>query len=409
MVKPHILYPLSAGTWSEHSTGRSFTTTGWSPIHPSSVSSMPINLYSVFVRELQVPLNPRAIDQLFDLHNYNNDSDDYFSLFPNMTDDLSDKLLQEVTVPGTRWSCSKQGNKTCSREFLTTEAKVWFYFLRHSLMPTGHTSTLKMERVFLLACIMKGRSINVGKIICDQIRACANKKSGEIFFPTLICMLCRASGIVVTMVDDEYYSQGIISAYDLSRILPTPLTHPPRASSQTPYAQTYFTLLPTPAATPAFTLAQLHEHQQLYWEYVRDRDAANSQSLPWQRQQAGTPWLTFPHQILPDGSHTMEDDGDNVWSTPCTSGVVLSFYPSLSNELFFLPLVPSDFLCTIFIILPCRIGLFLFLLYWFLVYDCSIYGSSLCAMRTFLFLQFGGWCPFAWFSQMNQWLLFKRL
>lgn len=114
------------------------------------------------------------------------------------------------------------------------------------------------------------------------------------------------------MVDDEYYSQGIISAYDLSRILPTPLTHPPRASSQTPYAQTYFTLLPTPAATPAFTLAQLHEHQQLYWEYVRDRDAANFQSLPWQRQQAGTPWLTFPHQILPDGSHTMEDDGDNV-------------------------------------------------------------------------------------------------
>lgn len=51
------------------------------------------NAYFVFVRERQVPLNPWAINQLFYLHKYNNDADDYFSLFPNMIYDLSDKLL----------------------------------------------------------------------------------------------------------------------------------------------------------------------------------------------------------------------------------------------------------------------------------------------------------------------------
>lgn len=167
------------------------------------------------------------------------------------------------------WTYSKQGNKTCRCEFLTTEAKVWFYFISHSLMPTGHISTLNIERVFLLACIVKGRSINVGRIICDQIRACAQKKSGEMFFPTLICMLCRAVGVVVAMVDDDYYSQGTISTYDLSRVLPTTPMHPPRASSQTPSTHTPFTPSSSsfpqaepssPAAASAITLAQLHEH-----------------------------------------------------------------------------------------------------------------------------------------------------
>lgn len=88
------------------------------------------------------------------------------------------------------------------------EAKVWFYFICHSLLPTRHTSTLNMERVFLLACIVK--------LVCEQSRAWANKKIGEMFFPTLICMLYRASGVVVTIEDIDYYAQGTISAYDLS-------------------------------------------------------------------------------------------------------------------------------------------------------------------------------------------------
>lgn len=131
-----------------------------------------------------MPLNPRAINQLFNLLNDN--SDDYSAFFSNNTDEMSDSLVRAVTIFGTQWTRSENGILTCPRDHLTTEAKVWFYFIRHSLMLTGHTSTLNMERVFLLASIVNDRSINVGKIICEQIRVCVNKKSGEIFFPTLI-------------------------------------------------------------------------------------------------------------------------------------------------------------------------------------------------------------------------------
>lgn len=161
----------------------------------------PNNIYSIFVRERQVSLNPRAINQLFGMYNYNNNDDDYSSLLAILTYEMSAKLLQEVTVPGTQWILSKQGSKTCRRDFLTTEAIVWFYFLRHSLMPTGHTSSL-------------------------------------------ICLMCRASRVVVAMVDDDYYSQGTISTYDLSRIMPTPPTHPPHASSQIPQLRHHSRRLP---------------------------------------------------------------------------------------------------------------------------------------------------------------------
>lgn len=44
-------------------------------------------------------LNPKAINQLFNLSDYNH-NDDYTSLFANLTDELNEKLLQEVTIPG---------------------------------------------------------------------------------------------------------------------------------------------------------------------------------------------------------------------------------------------------------------------------------------------------------------------
>lgn len=108
---------------------------------------------------------------------------------------MSDRLLWEVTIPSRQWISSKNGNLTYRRKHLTIVAKVWFYFLRHSLMPTGNISSLNMEQVFLHASIVNGRSINIGKIIVNNIPACANKRSGKFFFSTLICLLCRTSGV----------------------------------------------------------------------------------------------------------------------------------------------------------------------------------------------------------------------
>lgn len=102
----------------------------------------PNNVYTVFVRGKQAHLNSMAINQLFDLPNNNNN--DYFPLFSYNTDEMSDRLLWKVTIPGTQWIRSNKDNLTCQREHLITKAKVWFYFIRHSLMPTGHTSSLNI-------------------------------------------------------------------------------------------------------------------------------------------------------------------------------------------------------------------------------------------------------------------------
>ncbi|KAH1082830.1 hypothetical protein J1N35_022591 [Gossypium stocksii] len=75
------------------------------------------------------------------------------------------EILEELTVPGSKWSVSKQGIHTCRREYLTPLAKVWFYFIRFILMPSSHGTTISLERMVLLYSILTGKTIDLGKII----------------------------------------------------------------------------------------------------------------------------------------------------------------------------------------------------------------------------------------------------
>lgn len=61
-----------------------------------------------------MPLNPRAINQLFNLLNDN--SDDYSAFFSNNTDEMSDSLVRAVTIFGTQWTRSENGILTCPRD-----------------------------------------------------------------------------------------------------------------------------------------------------------------------------------------------------------------------------------------------------------------------------------------------------
>ncbi|MBA0871088.1 hypothetical protein Goshw_021083 [Gossypium schwendimanii] len=55
------------------------------------------------------------------------------------------EILDELTVPGSKWTMSKQGIHTCHREYLTLPVKVWFYFIQFSLMPISHGTTISLE------------------------------------------------------------------------------------------------------------------------------------------------------------------------------------------------------------------------------------------------------------------------
>ncbi|KAG8472817.1 hypothetical protein CXB51_034623 [Gossypium anomalum] len=93
------------------------------------------------------------------------------------------EILEELTVPGSKWTMSKQGIHTCRRESLTPLAK----------------------------------TIDVGKIILREIRNCAVKRSGPAHFPFKITILCLKAEILAN-VRKTGYSQGTITDWDLYRV-----------------------------------------------------------------------------------------------------------------------------------------------------------------------------------------------
>ncbi|KAH1122102.1 hypothetical protein J1N35_005262 [Gossypium stocksii] len=100
-------------------------------------------LTEVPVHGIRVPITSNAINEFFELPNFEND--EYSSLLSNTKPENLQEILKELTVPGSKWTVSKQGIHTCQREYLTPLAKIWFYFIRFSLMPSSHGTTISLE------------------------------------------------------------------------------------------------------------------------------------------------------------------------------------------------------------------------------------------------------------------------
>ncbi|KAK5775161.1 hypothetical protein PVK06_043030 [Gossypium arboreum] len=173
------------------------------------------NLTEVLVREIRVPISSNAINEFFELLVFKND--EYSSLMSNIEPENFQEILEELTVPGSKWTVSKQGIHTCRRESLTPLAKVCFYFIRFSLMPSSHGTTISLERMVLLYSILTGKTINVGKIILREIRNCVVRRSGHVYFPFMITILCLEAEILAN-VKKTWYSQGTITDLDLYRV-----------------------------------------------------------------------------------------------------------------------------------------------------------------------------------------------
>ena len=84
-------------------------------------------LMEVPVHRIKVPITSNAINKFFELPNFKNN--DYSSLMSNIKPENLQKIFEELTVLGSKWTVSKQGIHTCHREFLTPLVKVWFYFI----------------------------------------------------------------------------------------------------------------------------------------------------------------------------------------------------------------------------------------------------------------------------------------
>ncbi|KAK5785539.1 hypothetical protein PVK06_040133 [Gossypium arboreum] len=79
------------------------------------------------VRGIKVPINLNAINELFELPDFENN--ECSTLMSNIKPENLQEIIEVLTVQGSTWNVSKQGIHTCRREYLTPVAKVWFYFI----------------------------------------------------------------------------------------------------------------------------------------------------------------------------------------------------------------------------------------------------------------------------------------
>ncbi|KAK5802726.1 hypothetical protein PVK06_030344 [Gossypium arboreum] len=172
-------------------------------------------LTEVLVREIKVPITSNTVNEFIEFPDFKND--DYSSLMSNIKPENLHEILEELTVPGSKWIVSRQGFHTCRREYLTPLTKVWFYFILFSLMPSSHGTTISSERMVLLYSILTGKTIDVEKIILREIRNCAVRHFGPAYFPFTITILCLKAKILAN-VKKTGYSQVTITDWDLYQI-----------------------------------------------------------------------------------------------------------------------------------------------------------------------------------------------
>ena len=85
--------------------------------------------------------------------------------------------------------------RTFEGTYLTADANVWMNFIRHSISPTTHDSTVSVERMLLLYCLMTGRTINIGRIMVSSIKECATHARRKLFFAGTITNMLTKAGV----------------------------------------------------------------------------------------------------------------------------------------------------------------------------------------------------------------------
>ncbi|KOM29466.1 hypothetical protein LR48_Vigan697s000400 [Vigna angularis] len=116
-----------------------------------------------------------------------------------------------------------QRNKTGSvvnirRTDLNPLAKYWMAFSHANIQPCSHVSDITLSRALLLYCAIRNLNVNIGQVIANEIRICANtiNNKAPLGHPSLITHLCKLGGVDTSAppferprkaIDEAYYKQ----------------------------------------------------------------------------------------------------------------------------------------------------------------------------------------------------------
>ena len=143
----------------------------------------------VMVRGKTVSFESSSINKFYELQNIPNS--EYISYLSNVN---YEDVCNTLCVPGSSWKMSGGMPKTLAGTSLTVEARAWQYFMCQKMMPANHYTNVTVERAVLVYAILKGMSIDVGRVLFDSIIHTIKNRLG-LYFPSLITQLCVEAGV----------------------------------------------------------------------------------------------------------------------------------------------------------------------------------------------------------------------
>ncbi|KOM49556.1 hypothetical protein LR48_Vigan08g038300 [Vigna angularis] len=128
------------------------------------------------------------------------------------------------------------------RTGLNLLAKYWMAFSHANIQPCSHVSDITLSRTLLLYCAIKNLNVNIGQVIANEIRVCANTTNNKapLGHPSLITHLCKIAGVDTSAppferprkaIDEAYYRQ-YYEGEEAAQPVPSCRTHKERGQAQ---------------------------------------------------------------------------------------------------------------------------------------------------------------------------------
>ncbi|KOM24883.1 hypothetical protein LR48_Vigan10s001200 [Vigna angularis] len=130
-----------------------------------------------------------------------------------------DDVESVLCVPGGHFQRNRTGFVVnIRRAYLNPIAKYWMAFSHANIQPCSHVSDITLSRALLLYCAIRNLNVNIGQVIANEIRMCANTINckAPLGHPSLITQLCKIAKVDTSAppferprkaIDEAYYKQ----------------------------------------------------------------------------------------------------------------------------------------------------------------------------------------------------------
>ncbi|KOM38914.1 hypothetical protein LR48_Vigan03g229600 [Vigna angularis] len=176
-----------------------------------------------YVRGQRISFSADAINEF--LNTEWEDDDELCGYAELMATELDhEEIEQTLCIAGGSFQRNRQQQPLhIKRVHLHSLSRLWMPLVHSNISPCTHVSDVTVNRAVILYAILTGRSVNLGKLIANEIRNCANSTKAPLGHPSLITHLCKQEGVDITIppfehprrpIDMGYYTQFCLDADD---------------------------------------------------------------------------------------------------------------------------------------------------------------------------------------------------